>query len=105
MLQPRHKNDQPRIRTSNPQFRQAMIALRSPTSPHVRHSLPVIQTSQGSIGIVQNQPNATLFPITGQAINGKQTAFGISQGVQIIPGKYHQRESLFHCLSVHSCDR
>jgi len=93
ILQPRHKSDSTRVRPGNPQFRQAMIALRSPTSPHIRHSVPVIQTSHGSIGIVQSQPNATLYPIPSQTVNGKHSAYGIGQGVQIIPGKYHQFHS------------
>ena len=94
VLAPRQKRDQFRIRTSNPHFRHAMIALRSPVSPQLRHSIPVIQASQGGISIYQSQPNSPFCSVPAPAILAKPNPIAISEGprVQIIPGRHNQRK-------------
>ena len=85
--QARSKNDQMRVRAVNAPFRQPMIALRSPTTPHMRQNIPVQQGTIANFPTIQGQPSSAIYQFPGQINMGKTTLMGAPHVGQ---GKFQQ---------------
>eukprot|EP00112_Aurelia_sp_Birch-Aquarium-sp1_P009851 Seg2136.1 transcript_id=Seg2136.1/GoldUCD/mRNA.D3Y31 product="Histone acetyltransferase KAT6A" protein_id=Seg2136.1/GoldUCD/D3Y31 len=88
--QARSKNDQMRVRAVNAPFRQPMIALRSPTAPHMRQSIPLQQGTIASFPTIQGQPTSAIYQFPGQINMGKTSLIGAAHVGQ---GKFQQVHS------------